>query len=176
MKKRDVWISVAIIAAAVLILMLFSGSSGKGQIKIDAGGAVAELQLVGGLFSKATINSGAEPTKVSAKAHRPVQLSLSMKQGSDTWQINSSGPWGKLSTITVKNNETSALKLGPPFLIKPGVRKSGSNVSVDFAITGQASEQYQNVVRKNNRTVPAPKAKIIDEAGNVLASGGFEYG
>jgi len=43
MKKRDVWISVAIIAAAVLILMLFSGSSGKGQMKIDAGDAIAEL-------------------------------------------------------------------------------------------------------------------------------------
>lgn len=38
MRKRDIWISVAIIAAAVLILMLFSGSSGKGQIKIVAGG------------------------------------------------------------------------------------------------------------------------------------------
>jgi hypothetical protein len=176
MKKRDIWISVAIIAAAVLILMLFSGSSGKGQIKIDAGDAVAELQLAGGLFSKATINSGAEPAKVTAQAHRPQQLSLSIKQGGDTWQIESSGPWGKLSTISVNNNETTVLKLGPPFLIKPGVRKSGSNVSIDFAIIGQASEQYQNVVRKNNRTVPAPKATIIDEAGNVLASGRFEYG
>ncbi len=175
MKKRDVWISVAIIAAA-LILMLFSGSSGKGQIKIDAGVAIAELQLSGGLFSKATITSGAEPAAVSARVHRPAKLSLSMKQGSDTWQINSTGPWGKLSTISVNNNETTVLKLGPPFLIKTGVRKSGSNVSVDFAIIGRASEQYQNVVRKNNRTVPAPKAEIIDEAGNVLASGRFEYG
>lgn len=176
MKKRNIWISVAIIAAVVLILMLFSGSSGKGQIKIDAGDVIAELQLAGGLFSKATINSGAEPTKLSVRAHRPEQLSLSMKQGGDTWQIDSRGPWGKLSTISVNNNETTVLRLGPPFLIKPGVRKSGSNVLVDFAIIGQAGEQYQNVVRKNNRTVPAPKAKIIDEAGNVLASGGFEYG
>ena len=176
MKKRDIWISVAIIAAAVLILMLFFGSSGKGQIKIDAGGAVAELQLAGGLFSKATISSGAEPATVSSQAHRPEQLSLSMKQGADTWRIDSSGPWGKLSKISVNNNETTVLRLGPPFLIKPGVRKSGSNVSVDFAIIGQAGEQYQSVVRKNNRTVPAPKAKIIDEAGNVLASGRFEYG
>jgi hypothetical protein len=176
MKKRDIWISVAFIAAAVLILMLFSGSSGKGQIKIDAGDAVAELQLAGGLFGKATINSGAEPAKVSVRAHRPEQLSLSMKQGGDTWQIDSRGPWGKLSTISVSNNDTTVLKLGPPFVIKPGVRRSGSNVSVDFAIIGQASEQYQNVVRKNNRMVSPPKAEIIDEAGNVLASGRFEYG
>jgi hypothetical protein len=156
--------------------MLFSGSSGKGQIKIDAGGAAAKLQLAGGLFSKATISSGAEPAKVSVRAHRPVQLSLSMKQGGDTWQIDSRGPWGKLSKISVNKNDTTVLKLGPPFLIKPGVRKSGSNVSIDFAIIGQASEQYQSVIRKNNRSVPAPKAKIIDETGNVLASGKFEYG
>ena len=176
MKKRYIWISVAIIAAAVLILMLFSGSSGKGQIKIDAGDAIAELQLVGGLFSKATINSGAELNNLSARAHRPQHLSLSMKQGGDTWQIDSSGPWGKLSKIEVNDNDTTALKLGPPFLIKPKVRKSGSNVSIDFAIIGQASEQYQNFARKNNRSVPAAKAKIIDEAGKVLASGKFEYG
>ena len=178
MKNKNIWISVAIIiAAAVLILMLFSGSSSKGQIKVDAGDAIARLQLAGGLFSKATINSGAEPTKVSARAHRPEQLSLSMKQGGDMWQIDSRGPWGKLSTIKVRNNnETTVLKLGPPFLIKPGVRKSGSNVSIDFAIIGQASEQYQSVIKKNNRAVPAPKAKIIDETGNVIASGKFEYG
>ncbi len=176
MKKRDIWISVAIIAAAVLILMLFSGSSGKGQIKIDAGDAIAELQLAGGLFGRATISSGAEPAKLSAQAHRPVQLRLSKKQGGDSWRIDSRGPWGKLSTISVNYNDTTALKLGPPFLIKPKVRKSGSSISIDFAIIGQASEQYQNFARKNNRSVPAAKAKIIDETGKVLAAGRFEYG
>jgi len=99
-----------------------------------------------------------------------------MKQGGNTWQIDSRGQWGDLSTIRVKNNSTTVLQLGPPFLIKPKVRKSGSRVSIDFAVIGQASEQYQNVARKNNRSVPAAKAKIIDETGNVLASGKFEYG
>jgi len=174
MKKRDIWISVAIIAAAVLLL--YSYLQGTGQIKIDAGGAAATLQLRSGWLGKATISSGAEPATVSGRVHRPQRLSLSMKQGSDTWQIDSRGPWGDLSTIRVTNNNTTALKLGPPFLIKPKVRKSGSSISIDFAIIGQASEQYQSVARKNNRAVPAPKAKIIDETGNVLASGKFEYG
>ena len=174
MKKRDIWISVAIIATAVLAFYFYS--QGKGRIKIDAGGAVATLQLRGGWLSKATISSGAEPATVSSRVHRPAQLSLSMKQDSNTWQIDSRGPWGDLSTIKVTNNNTTVLKLGSPFLIKPKVRKSGSNVSIDFAIIGQASEQYQNFARKNNRAVPAAKANIIDEAGNVFASGKFEYG
>jgi len=82
MKKRDVWISVAIIAAAVLLL--YSYSQETGQIKIDAGDAVATLQLRSSWLGKATISSGAEPTKVSARAHRPVQLSLSMRQNGNT--------------------------------------------------------------------------------------------
>ena len=176
MKKRDIWISVAIIAAAVLILMLFSGSSGKGQIKIDAGDAIARLQLAGGLFSKAAISSGAEPAKVSARAHRPQHLSLSMKQGGDTWQIDSRGPWGRLSTISVNDNDTTVLKLGPPFLIKPGVRKSSSIVSINPSIIGRAGEHYSAAVTKNGKRLAPPTLKIVDETGNVLASGKFEYG
>jgi len=176
MKKRNIWISVAIIAAAVLILMWFSGSSGKGQIKIDAGGAIAELQLAGGLFDTVTISSGAEPIKVDARTYYPQSVTISMQQGSDTWQIDNRGPWGKSSTIEVKNNETTVLRLGPPFIVKPGINKSGSTVSINFSIFGQGGEKYQNYAKKNNSRVPAPKAKIIDEAGNVLASGKFEYG
>ncbi len=95
MKKRDIWISVAIIAAAVLLLYLYS--QGKGRIKIDAGGAAATLQLRSSWLGKATISSRAEPTKVSSRVHRPAQLSLSMKQGSNTWRLDSRGPWGDLS-------------------------------------------------------------------------------
>jgi len=174
MKKRDIWISVAIIAAAFLLLYLYS--QGQGQIKIDAGGAVATLQLRSSWLSKATIISGAEPATVSGRVQRPQRLSLSMKQGSDTWQIDSRGPWGGLSKIKVTNNKTTVLKLGPPFSIKSKARKSGSSVSIDFAIIGQVSEKYQNYARKNNRAVPAAKANIVDETGKVLASGKFAYG
>jgi len=174
MKKRDIWISVAIIALAVLLLYFYS--RGQGRIKIDAGGAVATLQLHSGWFGKATISSEAEPTTVNSRIQRPEHLSLLMKQDSNTWRIDSRGPWGKLSKIKVNSNDTTVLKLGPPFFIKPKVRKSGSNVSIDFAIIGQASEQYQNFARKNNRAVPAAKANIVDETGKIIASGKFEYG
>ena len=177
MKKRDIWISVAIIAAAVLLLYSYSqGKSQKGQIKIDAGGAAAKLQLAGGLFNKATINSGAEPTTVSARVHRPEQLSLSMKQGGDTWRIDSSGPWGKLSTIKVKDNETTRLEIGLPFLIKPSISKSSSLVSIGLSIFGRAGVHYSAAITKNGKRLAPPKLKIVDETGNVLASGKFEYG
>ncbi len=172
MKKIAIWISVAIVAAAVLLLFSYSQGKGpKGQIKIDAGGADAKLQLAGGLFNKATISSGAGLTKVKAGVHRPEWLKMSMQQGSSTCQLDSRGPWGDLSTIKVTNNNATALRLGPPFLIKPNVRKSGQLVEIDFAIIGKAGEHYRNPRRDS-----APKLKIVDETGNVLASGTFEYG
>ena len=174
MKKRDIWISVAIIAIAVLAFYFYS--QGKGRIKIDAGGAAATLHLRSSWLSKATISSGAEPSKVSSRVHRPVQLSLSMKQDSNTWQLDSRGPWGDLSTIKVTKNNATVLKLGPPFLVKTNVRKSGSNVSIDFAVIGNAGEHYGNSIMRNNQRAPAPKLEIVDEAGNVLASGKFAYG
>jgi hypothetical protein len=174
MKKRDIWISVAIIAAAGLLLFL--SLQKKGQLQIDAGGAVPTMRLSNSWFGKTMIDSAAQPSKVSARLHRPQWLTIWMKQGDDTWQLESRGPWGKLSTIRVQNNETTVLKLGPPFQIKTKALYTGTKVSIDFAIIGQAGEHYRNSIIQNNKRAPAAKLKIIDEAGSVLASGKFEYG
>ncbi|MCP4610334.1 MAG: hypothetical protein GY845_16610 [Planctomycetes bacterium] len=174
MKKRDIWISVAIIAAAVLLL--FVSSQRKGLIKIDAGGAVPTMRLSNGWLGNTMIDSAAQPSKVSARLHRPQWLKLSMQQGSDTWRLESRGPWGEMSTIRVKNNDTTVVKLGPPFQIKTKTHYTGTKVSIDFKLIGKAGEHYRNVISKNNKRPPAPKVTIIDEVGNVLASGKFEYG
>ena len=174
MKKRDRWISVAIIAVAVLLL--FFSLQKKGLIKIDTGGAVTTLRLSNSWLGNATINSAAQPCKVSARLHRPQWLNVLMQQGSDKWQLESRGPWGDLSTIRVKNNETTVLKLGPPFQIKTKTLYTGSKVSIDFNIIGKAGEHYQNVVTQNNKRAPAPGVKIIGEDGSELATGKFAYG
>ena len=174
MKKRDIWISIAIVAGAVLLLLI--SLQKKGRLQIDAGGAVTTMRLSNNWLGNATINSAAQPCKVSARLHRPQWLKLSMKQGSDTWRLESRGPWGDLSTIRVKNNNTTVLQLGPPFQIKTKTLYTSSKVSIDFNIIGKAGEHYQNVVMQNNKIASAPKVKIIDEDGNVLASGKFEYG
>jgi hypothetical protein len=99
-----------------------------------------------------------------------------MKQNGNTWQIDSSGPWGKLSTIKVRKNSTTVLELGQSFLIKPSVSKSGSQVSIGLSIIGRAGEHYSAEITKNGKRLPTPKLKIVDETGNVLTSGKFEYG
>ena len=175
MKKKDIWISVAIIAVACLAFYFYSlQKQQEGYIRIDGSGA--ELQLGSGLFSTTKITSGPKPVAVRARAYRPKRLSITMKENNDTWRIDSRGPWGNLSKIKVENDETTVLKLGPPLLIKPKIRQGSSLVSVDFSITGQAGEHYGEGIAKNGRRLAAPGLKIVDEAGKVLASGKFEYG
>jgi hypothetical protein len=173
MKKREIWISVAIIAGAVLLLFL--SLQKKGRLQIDAGGAVATMRLSNNWLGKTTISSGAQASKVSARLHRPQWLKLSLPQGSDTWQLETRGPWGDLSTVRVKNNDTTVLKLGPPFQIKTKALYTGTKVSIDFNVIGKAGEHYRNVITQNNKRAPAPGVKIIDEDGSVLATGKFAY-
>jgi len=174
MKKKDISISLAIIAASGLTLLYYSQR--KGFVGIDAGGTDAVLQFHSSWLVNTTITSGAKPAKIGARIYRPQFLSLSMRQDGHTWQIESRGPWGDLSKIKVRNNEATALRLGPPFLIKPEISKNGSIISIDYAIIGQAGEQYENTITKNNRALTGAKIKIIDETGNVLETGKFKYG
>ena len=174
MKKRDIWISVAIIAAAVLLLLI--SLQKKGSLQIDAGDAVATMRLSNNWFGKTTISSEVQPCIVSVRLHRPQWLNVLMRQGDDKWQLESRGPWGDLSTIRVKSKDTTVLKLGPPFQIKTKALYTGTKVSIDFAIIGQAGEHYRNSIMQNNKRAPAPGVKIIDEDGSVLATGKFAYG
>lgn len=172
MKRKGIWISIAIIIAAFVVFYFYPRQ--QGYIKIDTKGV--EMQLRSGLFSKIRITSGAEPVTVNARVYRPRSISIAMKQNGDTWRLKSFGPWGKLAEIRVNNNETTVLKLGPPFTIKPRVNQRGTSVSVGFSMIGQAGEDYGTNVVKNGRRLPAPKVKIVDEAGKTLASGKFAYG
>jgi hypothetical protein len=170
MKKKDILVSLAIIAAAGLTLLFYSQRTG--YVGIDAGGAQAVLQLKQNWLGHKTITSGDKPAAISARIYRPQCLSLSMGQDEHAWKMESYGPWGECSTINVKNKETTVLKFGPPFLIKPAVHRSSPQIrTIDFSIIGRAGEKYQY-----NRSAPAPKIKIIDEQGNVLATGNFGFG
>jgi len=169
MKKKDILISVAIIAAAGLTLWLYLHRTG--YVQMDAGGTDATLELRSSLFGHTTISSSAGPTHVRAITHRPQNLKMFIKYGGRDYQFDSYGPWGKLSQIGIEKGETTVLRLGPPFTVKPSIRRSGQNRVIEFSIVGRAGEKYQY-----SRNAPAPKVRIIDEQGNTLASGTFGFG
>ena len=172
MKKKDIWISIAVIVGAVLIFTLLT--RGHGYIKLNAPNA--ELVLRSGWFSRISIKSATESVKVKAGTHNLRLISLKTKKDKDTWQIISKGPWGDLNQIKVTKNDTTNLTFGPPLLVKTNVYKKKNVVSVGLTIVGKSGEHYQSRVKKNGRQMPAPRLKIIDQKGKVLTSGKFEYG
>lgn len=174
MKKKDIWISLVIIAAAGLTFVFYSQR--KGFVKIDAGGANAVLRLRSNLLGHKIITSGSEPAVINSRIYKPQFLSLSMRQDRHNWKIESFGPWADISRIKVPNNEATAIKLGPPLLIQPKINKNKSILSIGYTIAGQAGENYSNFITKDNRVVTGAKINIIDEAGKVLESGKFKYG
>lgn len=171
---KEKYLFIFIIIAACLAFYFWPRQ--KGYIEIDTSGIPATLRLHHGPFSRAIVSSDKQPSAVRVDLYHPRLLQLRGQRDGDTWQIDSSGPWGKLGNIKVNKDETTVLKLGPPLLIKPNVTKRNSQVSIDFSITGQAGERYGNVITKNGRRVSTPELKIIDEGGKVLAAGRFQYG
>ena len=79
----------------------------------------------------------------------------------------------------------TTLRLGSSLLGKTTIGSEGHQCKVNtrlhrpelLRISMQLDgEPYQNVIMQNNKRIPVPKVKIIDEADSVLASGKFEYG
>ncbi len=174
MKKRDIRISIAIIGVAVLLLFLHSHSGGR--IEIDAGGAVGVLQLRNNWLQSTTVASDAGPALASAGVHRPRGLSISAEQDGHTWRLESSGGWANLSRVRVRALRTTILRLGSPLTIKSKVRRNGEFLEIDYAIIGQAGERYSGRAVKDGQVVQKAKVRIVDEMGNTLKSGSFEYG
>jgi len=173
MKKRDIRITLIIIAVSLCIFYLyyFTNSLVNGYIEIDAGGADAVLQLRSGFLGWETISAGSEPIQVNNRILKPKTLTLSKYQDNKGTHLSCYGPWGDIAKIRIKNNETIKLRLGQPLLIKPSISERSGYVSIGFSIIGQAGEKYEIPRRE-----PVPKIKIIDEQGNTLASGNFAYG
>lgn len=174
MKKKDILISLAIITCSIVVFYHYTQR--EGHIQLDAGGVDATMQLRSSLFSNTTIRSNAGPVKVRAIMQKPRHICIKTKYEGHNYQIDSDGPWGTLSKIKVKQNDTTLLRCGPPFVIKPNVRNQKGRILIDFDITGQAGEQYRKYALKNNRMLSRAKLKIIDEEGNVLTTGIFQYG
>ena len=75
------------------------------------------------------------------------------------------------------STEPNAPKAGPPILVKTDVQKVGDHeMSIGLLLEGQAGEQYRPAVKKNGSPLSAPKLRIVNEAGQVVTQGDFQYG
>ena len=151
-----------------------------GTIKVPA-----NLQLELKIDNKpVSVPSGRE-VSMAAGSYVPAGLTAQVvsagKKGAEIWSIKSTGPFGKLAQIEVKEGSTTEIDAGPPLTVRAIVTKTkgpqGKVVSVGLAVTGKAGEQYAvNTLKKGLMIASAPQLQILDEKGRVLAQGSFEYG
>ena len=168
------WISVIGFAVTVTYYSRAHGPAGHVNVTTPS----AELTLrTGYILEKSfTISNEDSPVSLASGVYRPGKISISNKQGEDSWKLESFGPsWGALSTITVDQDEMVELKFGPPLVAKADVIIDGRYVSIGYTIVGQGGEQYETITR-NSRSLGLPKFEIVDEKGNILQSDQFEYG
>jgi hypothetical protein len=171
MKKKSIWISLAI--GIAVILFLYNLFRGTGFIKIDTPGA--SIQLRSGLFGFREI-TGTESVKVKAGTHRPYQATLTSKDGDKWFSLRANGPWGQLQKIRVQKDQTTAVKLGSPFTVNTKIDHRGAYVYIGLSLIGQSGEHWTPVVFTNKSYLPAPGFRIVDQAGKQLYSGKFEFG
>ena len=167
-----------VILAALSVAVFLVHARQAGCIRIEAAGCDADLNLRGGWWNKAVSVSGSDSVEVQAGTYKPQRAVLRVEEDSDTWWaiLCRRGPWGKLATINVASGQTTVLKLGPPLAIRTDVQRKGQAVSIGLSLIGRAGEQYSPQVLSSDGPSPAPKLRIVAEAGTVLASGQFEYG
>ena len=71
---------------------------------------------------------------------------------------------------------SSKLKSGPPLIVSTNVEFKGRDALIGIGVKGQAGERYSVGALKNDKLVEAPKFDIVNETGEILASGQFKYG
>jgi len=99
---------------------------------------------------------------------RPGSLRQTDPKG-DIWQLDmASGP-------RRASADPNRPKAGPPIIVRTDVSRVANQVSIGLVLEGQAGERYR-AVRKNGRTVMAPKLRIVNEAGQGIVDDRFKYG
>lgn len=170
-------IVIPVIVVVLIGLVVFYYSQQTGYVKLATPGVTVGLRGLQGVFWKNLhIGPSTDPVKTHVGKYLAVLGSLTSNAGGDKWLSSFYGAQNFSSRINVTKGQTTILKFGPPLNIQTEVESAGRQVAIGLSITGQSGERYNPQVMKNGKVIESPKLKIVDEVGNVLASGKFEYG
>lgn len=172
--KKEAWILIAVLVVITFLPAVYVFTRPKGFIRIETNGV--EMRLSGGLFNSRIITSEQGAVPISEGTYRPVWATITKRYGNKYAIIRGGGSWGRLRGIKVKGSETNVIKLGPPFDIKTNINKRGRNVSIGLEMLGIQGESWRPLSFSSAGRTTNPRLKIINEDGNILASGKFEYG
>jgi hypothetical protein len=130
-------------------------------------GLLAAVLLVAVLL-KSAINKPVPAFRSEVQGVPSASLSKTDASGA-AWTLEQSGG-------ALVSTEPNGPKAGAPILVKTDVQKVGEReMSIGLLLEGQGGEQYRPVVKKNGASLPEPGVRIVNEAGQVVAQGRFQY-
>jgi hypothetical protein len=172
MTKTTRNVLIFIVVAVVLIFCVYPRP--MGYVKLETPGVQSRITLQGPWFSSENLDSSQGPATVRADLYHPKNIEIQGEKDGIHWRLTGSGPWGDLSKVEVRKNQTAILTPGPPLKIKAFVREDRGSVNVNYTVVGCRGEHYDAIVRNGKPILPG--VKIVDRAGAVLSQGKFEFG
>ena len=163
------------VCAALLCALLTGCSFGRGVL--DVGHPAANLTVRKWLRSRRLTGSEGR-WELPAGSYKTTSLRLTATDGNgESWVMYARPPLGELAGFTIRDQQTTLSPVGPPItlMVQPH-RMRRQTVSISLSVVGQGGERYEPWALRSRRRSQAPKLKILDEAGTVLAQGAFKYG
>ena len=178
--KWTMRVVVVVLLVGLSATVLLSAAS-RGKLKVITPGMILKLMVSG---QKATIPPNKEaslpPGEYKTKGIELYAREVNRKGKVVLWKITSSGPFGKLATISVAEGQTTEVEGGEPITVKAScsllTKGTAKSLYIGLAYIGKSGERYSAVVYRGRIRKPAPQFQIQDESGKVLATGNFEYG
>lgn len=152
-----------------------------GTLVIEPSDAPVDLKLWSDAADQYLSQGGA--WRLPAGKYKAVNLRLQkMDASGDLWAFSlatnvATSHLGALDLFTIEPGQTTAIRVGPPFVVRADVEKSGPRVvSIAPTIVGCGGEEYDIGFRHNHKRAPEPAFRIVDEEGTVLVDDRFQYG
>ena len=178
--KWTMRVAVAVLLVGLSATVLLSAANG-GKLKVVTPGMILQMMVFG---QKAAIPANKEASLPPGE-YKPAGIELYARETDNKgnlvlWKLTSSGPYGKLATISVAEGQTTEVEGGEPITIKAScsvlAKGSDKSVYVGLAYIGKSGEMYSPVVYRGAMQAPAPQLQFSDESGKVLNTASFEYG
>lgn len=153
-------------------LSIEKAETDTGLIVCKADGGSADLVDKAG-----AIKLNAPVIRVPVGEYRLAECSFeSITDDGVKWRICGRGT-AKQKPLTVAKGKKAILEAGPPLQTSISCQKQGDQREFGLRIEGCGKEVYSaGSFLKNGESTPEPRIKIVDNKGNTVAEGKFEYG
>jgi len=114
-------------------------------------------------------DSGGPPRQLSSLPAGPYAPIHQVDDRGVDWAINPAG--GR--PVAQDPNAVPAI---PLIVVKTEVIRGGNDMLIGLVLTDRDGQRYQPAVAKGGVRQPAPKLRIVNEAGKVVLDDSFRYG